>query len=93
MKVNKGDKKKNDQKKEQVQTYVLEQLEDWAEIMRAEIEIKDYPNGWFGKHLRCARGQDIFLWILEHAEQDKRKGALICQKMLEKGVIQTVDQQ
>jgi hypothetical protein len=31
-------------------------LEDWAEIMRAEINIRDYSNGWFGKHLRCASG-------------------------------------
>jgi hypothetical protein len=27
-------------------------LEDWAEIMRAEINIRDYSNGWFGKHLK-----------------------------------------
>jgi hypothetical protein len=38
--------------------------------MHLEIEIKDYPNGWLQTHKRCARGQDIYGWILEHAEQD-----------------------
>ena len=41
-----------------------EKLEEWAEKIRADISIKDHPNGWFGKHLRCAQGQDIYLWIL-----------------------------
>jgi len=44
----------------EIQTYILEQLEDWADIMRQKIPIKDYPNGWFGKHMRCAKGLDIF---------------------------------
>jgi len=46
--------------------------------MRQKIVIKDYPNGWFGKHLRCAKGIEILDWILNHAEEDKQKGALIC---------------
>ena len=41
--------------------------------MRSEIEIKDYPNGWLGKHLRSAQGQDIYHWLLEHADPDKKK--------------------
>ena len=47
---------KNQAKKSAGETKKLdfEQLEDWSEIMRSEIEIKDYPNGWFGMHLRCA---------------------------------------
>lgn len=69
----------------------MEQLEEWAEIIRSEIEIKDYANGWFAKHLRCAKGQDIYGWIIEHVEPDKRGGAKICQKMLEKGIIQAVE--
>ena len=59
--------------------------------MRSEISIKDYPNGWFGKHLRCAQGMDIYGWILEHAEEDQKKGAVICQQMLQKGLIQAVE--
>ena len=39
-----------------VKTDLNAPLEEWAEIMRYEIEIKDYPNGWFGKHHRCAKG-------------------------------------
>ena len=49
----------------------MEQLEDWTDIMRQKIKIKDYSNGWFGKHLRCANGSDIYQWILEHAEEDR----------------------
>lgn len=64
--------------KNEIQNYVIEQLENWAEIMRGEINIKDYPNGWFGKHLRCAQGQDIYGWILEHVEEDNKKGGIIC---------------
>ena len=83
--------KKKNEKNEGIQNYVLEQIENWAEIMRGEINIKDYPNGWFGKHLRCAQGQDIYGWILEHVEEDQKKGGIICQKMLEKGLISAVE--
>ena len=30
--------------------YIIGNLEYWAEVMHSEIEIKDQPNGWFGKH-------------------------------------------
>lgn len=43
-----GKKKAGGKGGEEIQSFVLEQLENWAEIMRSEIEIKDYPNGWFG---------------------------------------------
>lgn len=69
-----------------------EKLEEWAEKIRADISIKDHANGWFGKHLRCAQGQDIYLWILQHAEEDKKSAAIICQKLLEKDFIQAVDE-
>jgi len=49
-------KKSRGGKNDEIQSFVLEQLENWAEIMRSEIEIKDYPNGWFGVHQRCAIG-------------------------------------
>ena len=71
--------------------YVFEQLDEWTEMMRQDIEIKDYPNGWFGQHQRCAKGQDIFGWILKHVEQDQKKGFNICQKMLEQSLFQAVD--
>jgi len=70
-----------------VATYLLEALEDWAEIMRADIKIQDYKNGWFGKHLRCCQGEEIFEWLLDRAEPDQKKTRLICQKMLEQGII------
>ena len=39
-----GKKKKAGKDGDEIQSFVLEQLENWAEIMRSEIEIKDYPN-------------------------------------------------
>ena len=60
--------------------------------MRSEIEIRDYNNGWFGKFVRCAQGQDIYGWILEHADEDHKRGSIICQKMLEKKLIYAVDE-
>ena len=44
----------------EIPNYVLEQLEDWADIMSQNIPKKDFPNGWFAKHLRCTQGSDIF---------------------------------
>lgn len=41
--------------------------------MSQDIEKKDYPNGWFGKHTKCALGKDIYEWILKFAESDKSK--------------------
>ena len=58
---------------EQLQSYIVDQLEDWADIMRQEIQIKDYPNGWFNKHYRCAKGQDIIDWVLEHGVSNRNK--------------------
>jgi len=78
---------KKNGKNEDVHVYVYEQLEDWADIMRSEIEIKDYPNGWFGTNHKCARGKDILEWILKYAEENQKKGFLICQKMLEKEIL------
>ena len=88
-----GNKKKRAGKDgDEIQSFVLEQLENWAEIMRSEIEIKDYRNGWFGTYPKCAIGQDIYGWIIEHAEEDKKKGAIICQKMVEKKLIFAADE-
>lgn len=48
----------------------MDQLEDWADVMRSEIKISDFANGWFSKHMRCAKGSNILNWILEHIEPD-----------------------
>ena len=86
------DKDKKDIKNGESGFANYEQLEEWAEKIRADISIKDHPNGWFAKHLRCAQGQDIYLWILQHAEEDKKSAAIICQKLLEKEFLQAVDE-
>jgi len=31
--------------------------------MRYEIEIKDYPSGWFGTNYQCTKGHTILSWI------------------------------
>ncbi len=38
---------------EDQQDFVVDALEEWAEIMHHEINITDYSFGWFGKHTNC----------------------------------------
>ena len=76
----------------EVKQYQVERLEEWADLMRNDIKIQDYKNGWFGKHQRCCLGMDIYSWILDHVESNEEKAKYICQKMIEKEVIQNVDQ-
>lgn len=61
-----------------VKTYHTEQLEEWAELIRNDIKIQDYKNGWFGKHLRCAVGGDIFGWIIDRIESNEDTAKQIC---------------
>lgn len=69
----------------------MDQLEELAELMRNDIHIQDYKNGWLSKHIRCAQGRDIYRWIIEHAEENERKAWSLCQIMLEKQIIQSVE--
>ena len=71
---------------------MLDQLEDWADVMRQEINITNFPNGWFSKHMRCTKGSSIFTWILEHIEPDQKKAGVICQKILEKKLINAIEE-
>lgn len=57
---------------------IMDQLEDFADQIRQDIQIKDYPNGWFAKHLRCAQGKDIYDWLFQHLNKDKKKAANVC---------------
>jgi hypothetical protein len=59
--------------------------------MRKSIRIQDYKNGWFAKHLRCAQGADIYGWVIEHVESNPQKANVLCQKMIERDIIQNVD--
>lgn len=70
---------------------MVEMLEEWAEIMRSTIRIQDYKTGWFAKHTRCCMGGDIYEWLLDKAEPDQKKARVICQKMLEMGLITSVE--
>jgi hypothetical protein len=78
-------------KQDDVAKHVIDNLEDYADEMRTQIEIKDHPNGWFGVHPRCAQGSDIFQWVLKHIE-NRKQAAFACQKMLEKKFIIAVDE-
>lgn len=60
-------------------------------MIRSDVKVMDFKNGWFGKSLRCVYGGDIYRWILEHAESNDKKAKQICQKMLEKDIISNVD--
>ena len=83
--------KTNPEQDNKLMGYISDRLEDWVDIMRQNIPIKEHQNGWFSKRLRCAKGQDIFYWVQHHAEREKQKAVLICQKMLEKKLITQVD--
>ena len=74
-----------------LQSYMLEQLGEWAELIRSDVKAQDYKIGWFGKSMRVVYGGDIYRWILEHVESNEKKARQICQKMLEKEIIQNVD--
>ena len=50
--------------------YDIENLWDWAEIMHKEINLQDYPNGWFGRHTKCCLGKEIFKWLMEKGQHD-----------------------
>ena len=54
--------------------------------------MQDYKNGWFGRQTRCAYGGDIYRWIKDHVETNEKRAMQICQKMLEKGIIMSIDQ-
>jgi len=36
-----------------------------AEIIRGEVKIQDFQNGWWGKHKRCCFGEDIFEQVIQ----------------------------
>ena len=67
----------------QEKTLDYQQLDEWAEIMRQEIEIKDYPSGWFGTNYKCTKGHAILSWIQKYAEPDQRKAMNVFKKMLQ----------
>ena len=71
-----------DDNRTQEKTLDYFQLEEWAEIMRYEIEIKDYPSGWFGTNYQCTKGHTILSWIQKYAEPDQRKAMNVFKKML-----------
>jgi hypothetical protein len=35
-------------------------MEEWAEIIRSEIKVQDFQNGWLSSHKRCCMGDQIF---------------------------------
>jgi len=76
----------------QVSQYLLneDQLEELTGIIRNDITIRDYKNGWFGSFKRCAQGCDIIGWILEHVEQNEKKARTICAKMVETEMVRSV---
>ena len=75
----------------QIEDYQLQNLEEWAYIMHKDIQMQDYKNGWFGKHVACCRGEEILNWLTERVSPDQKKVLMICQKMLEQDIIINVE--
>ena len=72
IKVNQDEKANQHNGPTKIPEHQLEQLEEWAELIRNDIRIEDKKAGWFGKHPRCALGGDIYIWILDHVESNER---------------------
>ena len=64
---------------EQNSDYVINQIEEWAEIMYNEIDIRDYTNGCFTRHRNCCKGGQIFSWLLDKVVPDHKKAKEYCQ--------------
>ena len=67
-----GDSTPTENPKPVVQTYQLEQLGEWAELIRNDVKVQEYKNGWFGKSLKCVYGGDVYRWILDHVESNSQ---------------------
>jgi len=48
------------QRSARVPTIQESNMEEWAEIIRAEIKVQDYQHGWWQQHKRCCTGEQIF---------------------------------
>lgn len=75
----------------EVSDYVVEALEEWAEIMHNEIKITDYQKGWFSKHTNCCMGGEIFGWLMDRVAPEQKRARSYCQKMLDLKIIENVD--
>ena len=60
-------------------------------MIRNDVKVMEYKNGWFGKHTRVVYGSEIYRWILEHVEAQEKRAKQICQKMLEKEIISSIE--
>lgn len=60
-------------------------------MMRSEIEVKDYPSGWFGTNYKCTKGHAILAWIQKYGEPEQRKAMNVFKKMLQFEILQVVD--
>jgi hypothetical protein len=77
--------------KTEVSDYIVESLEEWAEIMHNEIKITDFHRGWFSKHKNCFLGGEVFGWLLDKVVPDQKRARQYCQKMLDLKIIESVD--
>ena len=75
----------------QIEDYQLQNVEEWAYIMHKDIQMQDYKNGWFGKHMICCRGEEILNWLTDRVSPDQKKVLKICQKMLQQDIITNVE--
>lgn len=64
--------------KSEVSDYIVESLEEWAEIMHNEIKITDFHRGWFSKHKNCFLGGEVFGWLLDKVVPDQKRARQYC---------------
>lgn len=68
--------------------FQLEQLEEYAEFMRADLPGHFFKRGWLSAPVRCVQGSDVYRWIVEHAEESERGAWAISQAMIDQEILQ-----
>ena len=58
---------------EEVSDYVIESLEEWAEIMNHELKVQDHYVNWFTNYNNCYLGGQIFDWLMDRAAPESRR--------------------
>ena len=67
--------------------YEMQNLWEWADIMHKDINLRDFKNGWFGKHTKCCQGSEILAWLTDKGKHDQKKAINICNKLVEQSII------
>lgn len=66
-------------------------MEEWAEIIRSEIKVQDFQNGWLSTHKRCCMGEQIYDLVTRLILPDAKRARGFCQTMIDQKIIENVE--